>query len=436
MQIKRNYVLGLTLAISLMACGKEEKTKTVTVENPKTVEALKAAEKERDELKDKLKLVGNVDEVKAELEQANVRIAELDKSIQAKDGEIAVAKRALDEAKIAGAASTAEYEAKVAHFEAKVKELEAQKGDLTKELETARSDKTRLAAQVETAKRDEELFKNIIDYAVARGAKDRPSIGESLDKDLQAIEKKLQELAGTEAGLKSAITNQAQVVVKAAENLDNVSKNMKGIYEGLSKRAAGGEVLSEAENASLETLKAYFQAAQGEAAEKKTKEGIEKAIGELNKEITGLNANLAKAEADLAKFNEELLTLALTDSKLESARAKELTKLIAERKDTIAKANETKAAKTTALGEQNDLLTASKAKIEVLVKTQQQKLAAYQDSDVLAAREALDLAEKELETRVSAYNNFQQDTANAQAKKTELTTLKDFYTTKLKTAEG
>lgn len=429
MQIKRNYVLGLTLAISLMACGKEEKTKTVTVENPATVEALKAAEKERDELNEKLKLAGNIDELKANLDTANARVAELDKSIKDKEDEIAAAKKELEEAKKSGDAKTAEWEAKV-------KELETQKSNLTKDLETATADKTRLAAQVETAKRDEGLFKNIIDYAVARGAKDREAIGAALDKDLQAIAKRLEDLAAKEAGLKSAITNQAQVVVKAAENLERVSKNMKGVYEELSTRASGGQALSNAEKSTLETLKTYFQAAQDEGAEKKNKEGLEKAVADLNKEISGLNATLATAEGELAKFNEELLTLALTDIKLESPRAKELTKLIGDRKSKIAQTNETKVAKTKALVEQNDRLTASKDKIKVLVKTQQDKLTAYQDSDVLAARDALNRAEKELEARVGSYNSFQKDTADAQARKAELTTFKNFYMSKLKPDQG
>ncbi|WP_141730760.1 hypothetical protein [Oligoflexus tunisiensis] len=428
MQIKTHYVLGLALAFSLVACGKDEKTKTVTVENPKTVEALKAAETERDKLKAELELVGNTEDVKAELEKANARVAELDKSISDKETEIEAAKKELEEARKNG-------DAKASELEVKVKDLEGQKGELSKELETAKSDKTRLAAQVETAQRDEELFKTLLDYAVAQDAKDRATIGEALDKDIQAIEKTLEGLAGKEADLKANITTQAEVVVKAAENLAHVSENMKGVYDALSARAEKGETLSAADKSTLETLKAYYDAAAAEAAEKKTKETLEKAIGGLNQDIATLSASLAAAESDLAKYQEELLALVLTDSKLETPRAKELTSLIADRKGKIAQAISDKAAKTSALAEQDKLLTEAKGKIEALVKTQNEKLTAYQDSNVSAARDALTNAEKELDGRVAAYHQFQKDTADAQSKKAALTVLKEFYNAKLKPAQ-
>jgi chromosome segregation ATPase len=189
MQIKTHYVLGLALAFSLVACGKETKTKTVTVENPKTVEALKAAEKERDELKEKLELVGDAEEIKVQLEEANAREAELKKSITDKNAEIDAAKKELEEAR-------KNDDGQVDALEAKVNELEAQKAELNKDLEAAKSDKGRLEAQVETAQRDEELFKNLLDYAVAQGVKDRAAIGVALDQDIQAVEKALEALAG------------------------------------------------------------------------------------------------------------------------------------------------------------------------------------------------------------------------------------------------
>src|SRR6478736_841777 len=102
MQINKHYVLGLALSLALVACGKDEKTKTVTVENPKTQEALKTAQtkidelqKQRDELQAQIKKMPDAAALKADLDKANAQVATLNKSITDKDAEIEKAKKDL-----------------------------------------------------------------------------------------------------------------------------------------------------------------------------------------------------------------------------------------------------------------------------------------------------------------------------------------------------
>ncbi|HYX38379.1 MAG TPA: hypothetical protein VE954_35195 [Oligoflexus sp.] len=429
MQITKNYVLGLALAMTLVACGKDEKTKTVTVENPKTAEALKSAEKEREELKGKLELAEKndveIEGVKEELKVATDKVTELTTSLAAKDVELTDAKTALEEAK----KTTPE---RVKALEEKVAGLEKAKAELNEQLTTARSDKTRLDNLVEVAKRDEDLYKKTLDYAIAKGAKSTEQVGAELVKDLAKVEDTLKSLAAKEPGLKSAVSSQAQVVVQAAADFKKVSGNMLGVYAELEARVKRGETLSAADDKTYKTLKAFDEATKALDAEKKVKQGLESALDGLNKEIVTLDATLAKANTELNKFRDDLLALIATDPKLTSPEAQKLTASIKERETLIATTTKTRKEKADAVAAEGKKLEASNGKIATYAATLEQKSREYNDSAVVTANGNLTKAEAELETRVKAYRDYQKAVVDANTSKQDLSALKVFFDSKLK----